>query len=89
MNVAIVWSMGGRPERRTGRGRPSPGRASDCPAEYGDFVAQDQQFNVLGRRSATQQHQHTEQPTEDQVDEVQRHVYDHARPPVDTDHRKS
>ena len=50
MNVAIVWSMGGRPERRTGRGRPSPGRPSDCPAEYGPATTVYNRWNRWSRR---------------------------------------
>ena len=41
-------------------------------AEYGDLVAEDGQFDVLGCRCATEQCQRAEKPTEDQVEQPKR-----------------
>jgi hypothetical protein len=41
-------------------GRPSPGGASVGSAEYGNFVAQDEQLDVLGCRCAPEQCQRAE-----------------------------
>jgi hypothetical protein len=38
--------------------------------EYGDLVAQDEQFDVLGYRRAAQQRQPAEKPTGDQVEQA-------------------
>ena len=51
-------------------GRPSPGGASVGSAEYGNFVAQDEQLDVLGCRRGAEQCQRAEEPTEDQVEQA-------------------
>jgi hypothetical protein len=49
--------------------RPRVGSAED-----GDLVAKDEQLHILRRRFPAQQHEPAEEPIEDQVDEMQRHV---------------
>jgi hypothetical protein len=45
--------------------RPIQARLRISSAQHSDLVAQDKQFDILGRRRATEQHQPTEQPNED------------------------
>ncbi|MCA1835231.1 MAG: hypothetical protein LC721_02365 [Actinobacteria bacterium] len=45
--------------------RPVQERLRVGSAQHGDFVAQHQQLDVLGRRGATQQHQQVQQPDKD------------------------
>ena len=53
--------------------RPIQARLRISPAQHSDLVAQDKQFDILRRRRATEQHQPTEQPDEDQIQQPQRH----------------
>ncbi|MGH3798218.1 MAG: hypothetical protein ACRDR6_16930 [Pseudonocardiaceae bacterium] len=40
-------------------------------AQHGDFVTQHQEFDVLGRRRAGEQHQQVQQAQEDQIQQAQ------------------
>jgi hypothetical protein len=53
-------------------------RSRVASAEHGDLVAQDEQLSVLRRRCAAEQCQPAEEPNEDQVEQAERHVRDHA-----------
>ena len=56
--------------------RPVQERLRVGSAQHGDFVAQHQQLDVLGRRGATQQHQQVQQPDKDKgrADATTRHT---------------
>jgi hypothetical protein len=49
---------------------PVQARPGVGSAQYRDFVAQDEQLDVLGRRCTAEQRQPVEEPVEDQVDET-------------------
>jgi hypothetical protein len=51
-------------------------------AEYGDLVAQDEEFDVLGCRCAAEQCQRAQKSADDQVEQAQRHGRDHAWLPI-------
>jgi hypothetical protein len=55
-------------------------------AEYGEFVSQHEELDVLGGGRATQQQEQPEQVLEDQVQQAQRHGGDHARPLMSINH---
>jgi len=46
-----------------------PGLGHDA-AEHGDIVPQHQQFRVLGRRRAAEQHKPASKPNEDQIEQL-------------------
>jgi hypothetical protein len=70
------------PDERGEHGPVGPVQAGSGvgAAEYGEFVAQHKQLDVLGGGRATQQQEQPEQVLEDQVQQAQRHGGDHARP---------
>jgi hypothetical protein len=53
--------------------RPVQARLRVGSAQHGDFVAQHQKLDVLGRRRATEQHQQIQNSEEDKVEQTQRH----------------
>jgi len=65
----LAQHRGQAPDQRGKQGSVGPvqARLGVGSAEYGDLVAQDEQFDVLGCRGAAQQCQPVEKPTEDQV----------------------
>jgi hypothetical protein len=63
------------PDQRGEHGaiRPVQARPRVGSAQHGDFVAQRQEFNVLGCRRAAEQQQQVHKLEEDQVEQTQRH----------------
>jgi hypothetical protein len=50
--------------------RPVQARCRVGSAQHGDFVAQHQEFDVLGRRRAAEQQQEVQQLQEDQIQQT-------------------
>jgi len=61
--------------------RPVQARPRVGSAQHGDFVAQHQEFDVLGCRRAAEQQQQVHKLEEDQVEQTQRHGTIMPRPP--------
>ena len=63
---------GQAPDQRGEQGSVCPvqARLGVGSVEYGDLVAQDEQFDVLGCRRACEQCQRAEEPAEDQVEQA-------------------
>jgi hypothetical protein len=55
-------------------------------AQDRDLVAKDEQLDVFGGWRAAEQHQPIEESIEDQVEETQRHIRDHAVSSANSDH---
>jgi hypothetical protein len=60
--------------------RPIQARPRISSAQHSDLATQDKQLDIPGRRRATEQHQPTEQPDKDQIEQAQRHDSRSCRP---------
>jgi hypothetical protein len=53
--------------------RPRQARPGHLAAQYGDFVAQDDEFDVLGCATAGKQYKPAEQPERDEIQQSEQH----------------